>query len=112
MIRNGESVVWHERTETGRDAYNRPVVGWVDHVVENVAVAPGSTSEPRLDANMNRLRTEMSLYLVHDPGIKSSDQITVRGVRYEVEGDVSGGWSNPFTGTSFGSEITLRRVTG
>lgn len=111
MFTNGEQVVWHQRTDGDLDAYGRPKVSFVDAVLENVAVAPGSTSEPRRQGS-ERVTTQMTLYLQPDPGVKPGDRFTVRGTRYEVEGDVSGAWVNPFTGNGFGCEIGLRKVTG
>lgn len=112
MWGNGEQVIWHQHGVTGVDSYNRPVLGWTDHVLDNVAVAPGSSSEGGTIRNPHRLSTQMTIFLVMDPGVSDMDEFTVRGLRYEVDGDLEGGWRNPFTGTSFGTEINLKRGTG
>ena len=112
MWNHGEQVVWHRHGVTGKDSYNRPILGFVDEPLENVAVAPGSSSESRSTSNPSRLSTQLSILLTSDPGVSDQDQFTVRGHRYEVDGSPEGGWVNPFTGTSFGTEINLKKVRG
>lgn len=112
MISRGEKVTWHRASTDETDSYGKPMTTWEDIVLEEVGVAPGSSSEPRHATNINRLSTSMTITLTEDPGIGPEDEFTVRGRRYEVEGDVGGAWVNPFTGTSFGTEVELRRVSG
>lgn len=112
MWGNGEQVTWHRHGEVGRDSYNRPISGFTDHVLENVAVAPGSSSESGTTSNPHRLSTQMSIFLTEDPGITDMDEFTVRGRRYKVDGDPGGGWTNPFTGSAFGVEVNLKKVSG
>ena len=112
MWGNGEQVTWHRHGVTGKDAYNRPIFGWADRTLENVAVAPGSSSEGGTISNPHRLSTQMSIFLTEDPGVTDLDEFTVRGRRYMVDGDSDGGWTNPFTGTSFGVEVNLKKVSG
>lgn len=112
MFTNGETVTWHRAIMGETDGYGRPITTFEDLVLEDVAVAPGSSSEPRRASRLNQLEVNMTIYLVEDPGVTEADEFTVRGKRYTVEGEVGGGWGNPFTGTSFGTEIRLRRDTG
>lgn len=112
MWNHGEQVVWHRHGVTGKDSYNRPILGFVDEPLENVVVAPGSSSESRSTSNPSRLSTQMSIFLIRDPGVTDRDEFTVRGRRYEVDGDVEGSWTNPFSGSSFGTEINLKKVSG
>lgn len=112
MFGHGETVLLHRFTGSGRDSHNNVVPAYADpETIDGVAVAPGSSSEPRNGASQ-RVITQMSIYppagLVVDP----RDQFTVRGKRYAVEGDMSGAWVDPFTGWAPGSEVTLKRVTG
>lgn len=41
----GITVILHKRVETGRDAFNAPIYEYQDEVVENVLVAPVSSTE-------------------------------------------------------------------
>lgn len=111
MFTNGEPVTWLRAVEGEPDVRGRKVFSYEPVTLDNVGVAPGSTSEPRR-GDSNRVTTQMTLYLTTDPGVRPVDRFEVRGVTYEVEGDVSGHWANPFTGNMFGASIGLRRVTG
>lgn len=111
MFTHGEQVTWFHREQGGLDGYGRPTNTFSERVLENVGVAPGSSSEPR-DGIGERVTTQMTLYLASDPGVEPGDRFEVRGRLYEVEGDLSGAWRNPFTGTGFGCEVALNRVTG
>lgn len=109
---HGESVTLHRYAGQARNAHGQVVVSWhPDEVVPGVAVAPGSSVEPR-DAGSYRVVTQMTLYMPPGVTVDPRDQITVRGVRYGIEGDMSGEWRNPFTGWSPGSAVTLKKVSG
>lgn len=110
MFSYGEAGTVHRRRVTGVDAYGRETVAWVDEQVDGLGFEPGSSSEPRAGAQ-RRVNTKPTLILPDGLVIGSEDQITVRGVRYEVEGE-TGVWRNPFTGWSPGGEVTLQKVTG
>ncbi len=56
--------------------------------------------------------TGQVLYGPYDADIQSSDVIELPdGLRYQVEGDPAR-WSSPFTGQTFGCQVTLERVRG
>jgi len=93
------------------DVHGNPVASWSEFaVLENCAFDPGSTSEPRL-AGQDRVVVEPTLYASFDAPVEPQDHVLVNGVEYEVEG-VPRRWSSPFSGTAYGSVMTLRRVTG
>lgn len=110
MFDNGESVIWHRWTEGGTDDYGMTLPGgYSDVVVPGAAFAPESTKE---DSPDTRVVSQASLYLTSPIPYRARDQFTVRDLRYAVEGDAQGGWTNPFTGTGHGQEILLKRTTG
>lgn len=112
MFEHGDQVVWHRYTEGGVDEHGDPAPGAFENVeLAGVGYAPESTVEPR-DGASQRVVSEAKLYLSVPIDYGARDEFTVRGVRFEVEGDAAGGWVNPFTGWSAGQEILLRRVTG
>jgi hypothetical protein len=112
MFDHGDQVLWHRFTGSGVDQYGDPApIGFEDVELTGVGFAPESTVEPR-DGASQRVVSEAKLYLSEPIDYSSQDEFTVRGVRFEVEGDAAGGWMNPFTGWSAGQEILLRRVTG
>jgi len=105
----GESVTLHRYSGVTRNAHGAVITQFADPVViAKAAFAPGSTSEPQGE----RVVTQATVYLPAGTTVGPRDQFTVRGVRYEVDGDMSGEWVNPFNGHSPGSAVALRRVTG
>lgn len=108
----GESALLHRRAGQTRNAHGAVVPEYAAPVeLQKVAFAPGSSSEPQ-DGASQRVVTQPTLYITDGTVVGPLDQVTVRGVRYEVDGDMSGQWVNPFTGHSPGSAVTLRKVSG
>lgn len=77
--------------------------------VEGAAFDPGGTSETA-DGGQ-RITTAPTLYVTYDQPAHPLDQWRCRGNLHEVVGDIPR-WLNPYTGSTFGAVITLRRVTG
>jgi hypothetical protein len=71
---------------------------------------PGSSSEPRL-AGQGRVIVEPTLYGPFDMPFVPRDRAIVRGLTYEVEGEVRR-WRNMFSNHEPGAVVSLRRVTG
>ena len=108
----GESVILHRHGGQTRNAHGQVVVTWApDEVVSGVAVAPGSSTEPA-DGGSHMVVTQMTIYVPPSVSVSAQDQVTVRGVRWAVDGDMSGQWANPFNGATPGSAVALRRVNG
>ena len=107
-----ETALWHKYLpEGGRDRYNRPISGFAEPVAIPIrGFDPGTSSEPR-DGTARRVNTKPTLYLRSDPGISPLDEFSVRGVRYEVEGDAAV-WVSPHSGRLAGCEVALRKGTG
>ena len=109
---HGETVVVHPwLEEAGRDRYNNPVPGWGEDILRpNCAVAPRVQTEPG-DPNRTMVIDGFVIYDSFDSPVTSHDEVTVRGGRYQVDGEVAR-WANPFNGGKPGCEFTVRRVSG
>lgn len=71
---------------------------------------PGSSSEPRL-AGQDRVVVEPTLYGPYDMPFLPRDRAVVRGLTFEVEGEVRR-WRHMRFNSEAGSVVTLRRVDG
>ena len=78
--------------------------------IEGVGVEPRPSTEPVQDAR-NAVVSAFTLYTDINPDVTPSDRIRVRGVVYDVDGEVAD-WRNPFTGWAAGSVIQTKRVNG
>jgi hypothetical protein len=109
----GETVIHHPHVRDDRNAHGKlvPVYG-PDVEIEHVAVAPGRQTEAA-SGGESTVTVEWTLY-VPDPSVTigARDHVTVRGVKYAVEGDMAGPWRNPFNGRTPGSVVELKKVTG
>lgn len=93
------------------DAHGNDTGTWSDlALLKGCAFDPGSSSEPRLPGQ-DRVVVEPTLYAAFDAPVIPQDRIIVQDVEYEVDG-VARRWGNPFTGSSVGAVISLRRVDG
>lgn len=107
----GETVVRIRSTPGGTDPYGDPIASTVARTdVANVAVAPRMSSESSV---RGRQGVVVGLTIAPPAGsdIRSTDQVEVRGVVYDVDGD-SIEIRSPFTGWAPGSEIALKRAVG
>lgn len=94
------------------DAHGNAADGWGAPVtLEGVyGFDPGSSSEPRLPGQ-DRVVVEPSLYGPFDMPFGPRDRAVVRGLAYEVEGEVRR-WKHMRTGREAGAVVSLRRVDG
>lgn len=112
MFGSGETVIHHRFLGLVRNAHGKTVPSFAEPVdVFGVGVAPGAGAEPAQGMSY-RVVGKMTIYTPSGVIIGPQDEIEVRGVRYGVDGDASGAWNNPYTGSSFGSAVALKRVTG
>jgi len=107
----GEQITVHRHTGEQRNAHGKVTKTFTDETVQRVAVAPYQVAEPS-DGGREQITTRFSIYLSPGAGISPLDEVTVRGVRCEVDGAVSGEWVNPFNGWAPGSEVRLKEVAG
>jgi hypothetical protein len=110
-FRHGDTVTVHRRAKTGKkDPLGNAIYAFTDTAYTGVAVwAPGPGTEQTDDRD--QLTTERAMLLPPGADITAYDEVTVRGLRYAVDGDPMEHIS-PLTGRRGGVEVNLRRVTG
>ena len=97
------------RDERNAHGQLRPVFSDPEDV-HGVGVEVPSAIEPR-DGIANRQIADLVIFLPPRMTVTKRDTITVRGEDYEVEGDTAP-TINFFTGSTFPTEVNLKRVTG
>lgn len=106
---NGVTVILHTRLVDGADEYNNTTRVDADVPFERCATWAGPSVESPQGATT--VITDRTVVLPHGTAVAPTDQITVLGERYRVEGkpkdDVS-----PFSGWAPGVVVELVRVTG
>src|SRR5699024_400524 len=96
----------------GRDDYNNPVPGWGEDIPrDHCAVSPRVEEEDRDRQNRTMIIEGYDVYDTFDSPVTAHDEVTVRGVRYAVDGEVAR-WRNPFTAGPDGCMFKLKRVGG
>ena len=110
---HGETVIVHPYMEdAGRDNYNNPVPGFGEDIVRpHCAVSPRVEPEDRDRRSRTMVIEGYDVYDTYGSPVTAYDEVTVRGVRYEVDGEVAR-WRNPFTGSQPGCMFKLKRVSG
>lgn len=78
--------------------------------IPGCAFNPGGSSEP-LEAGRSAVITRPEVYAPAGSDILAGDRLVVRGVAYDVVGDVAV-WVSPFTGWAPGVAVTLQKVDG
>lgn len=107
----GETVTKLTATTT-TDAYNNVVHDWSNPTEEDI---PGAGFDPgTMNEDLNG-RTAVivhpTLYLPPGQTVAATNRVRVRGLDYEVVGEVAE-WVNPFTGEHPGGTLSLKRVEG
>lgn len=94
------------------DAHGNETEGWGEPVTLSGVYGfdPGSSSEPRLPGQ-DRVVVEPSLYGPFDMPFLPRDRAVVRGLTYEVEGEVRR-WRHMRSNREAGAVVSLRRVDG
>lgn len=108
MFPFGDSITLHTRTVTGRDSAGADVYGSSDSTVVG-AFAPAGSVE--VVQGQDTVTTSPSVYLPSGTVVNAVDQVTVRGVTYDVAGDPQD-WRHPWTGWQAGIVVRLQAVTG
>lgn len=109
----GETVIVHPYLEeAGRDDYNNPIPGFGDDITRvQCAVAPRVEEEGVGGHNRTLIIRGFDVYDTFDTPVGPYDELTVRGVRCVVDGEIAR-WANPFTGVNVGSMIRVKRAEG
>lgn len=109
MRRVSEIVQLESFAGEGEDAHGNEAETWGAAVEVGIyAFDPGSSSEPRDGGD--RVIVEPTVYMPPAVVFAPRDRVTVRGIKYEVEG-VTRQWVHP-SGSSKGNAATLRVVSG
>ena len=113
MFAYGETVT-RLRAGVSVDPYSQEVTeDWSNPSSFDVAGCgfdPGSSGET-LDLARNVLITQPKVYAPAGSDIVATDRLVVRGITYEVDGDVAE-WRSPFTGWEPGIVVPLKRSEG
>lgn len=114
MMRHGEPVTRLRGTPV-LDPYSQEVTGlsWdgpPELPIPGCGIEPRPSSEPTQDAR-NSVVSGYTVYADFDADVTPADRLRIRGVVYEIEGDI-GEWANPFTGRQAGAVIQTKRVSG
>lgn len=73
---------------------------------------PGTSSADITQRGRQGVIEGLTLYAPHGSDIRHTDQVQIPGEGlFEVDGE-AGTWENPFTGSTPGMEIALRRAAG
>lgn len=109
--RRGETVVLHPFEPGEDDIYGNPTVGFGGDIERpNCAVAPRVEIE-EIGNNRTMVVNGFEVYDTYDTPAGPHDELTVRGIRCKVDGEIAR-WRNPFTGATPGAVITVKRVDG
>lgn len=108
----GETVQWEQYIAGALDSRGNPIDSWESPAeIRGCGFDPGASIEPR-DGSSQRVITTPTLYPPKGLPIGPRDRITVRGARFEVEGNAAD-WRHPMTGWDPGLlVVNLRRVDG
>jgi len=95
----------------GTDAYGDPLpITRIGGDITGCAVAPRYSSEPT-ERGRQGVIVGLTIYPPAGSDILFTDQVRVRGVLYDIDGDPAE-WENPFTGDTPGMEVALKRAVG
>lgn len=109
--RGGETVILHPFVEGGEDAHGNPVEEWGPDVERKKCAVEPRVQEVDNELGRSKVVYGFTVYDTFDSPVTDRDEITVRGIRCKVDGEIAR-WRNPFTGQAKGSVITLKRVDG
>ena len=104
-----DETVTIRRASTVMDPYGDEVPGpFTDHLALVGKVAPSNPAEP-VEVGRNTVITGGTVYVRSDtiPDVKVTDRAVIRGVEYEIDGEV-GVWRRS---TGFGVQFAVKAVT-
>lgn len=92
------------------DTYGNDVLTSTSVDVHGCVVWPRESSE--LAGGRDTVTSGLNVLAPPGTAVKATDQVTVDGVTYDVDGEPAVWGPSPFTGTQAGVLVTLTRVTG
>ena len=106
-----ESVQRVPYTGSGEDAHGNEMPSYGTAVtLTGYGFDPGSSSEPRLPGQ-DRVIVEPALYGPYSMPFLPRDRVIVRGLTYEIDGEVRQ-WKHKRSNKEAGAVVSLRRVDG
>lgn len=109
MFPYGDQVTVLTKGVTGHNTYGNDQFGTTATAVVLGAFAPAGSVE--LTQGQDLITTQPTVYLPAGTAITATDQVTVRGVTYDVDG-IPEDWRHPLTGWQAGIVVRLQVVTG
>lgn len=107
---HGETITVIRPGTPTQDPYGNDVPGTPTETdVPGCAVAPRSSSED-LQAR-DQVIIGLSVWLPTGTDVQATDQMRVRGVLYDIDGE-PGSYSSPFTGSGGPVQVALTRIEG
>lgn len=107
----GVQVTRRRYTDGTLDRYGNPTRTATESVLPMLAAFdPGGSSEP-VEVGRESVVTSPTLYFFEAPDLTADDDVSVGGAWFAVEGDPAT-WAHPWSGRTFGTAVTLRRVAG
>lgn len=95
----------------GFDEYGDPITSTTTRTdIAGCAIAPRYSSEPNAPGR-NGVIVGLTIFAPYGSNILFTDRIEIAGVVYLVEGSPEN-WKNPFTGSTPGMEIAVKRAVG
>ena len=93
------------------DAYGDPSTASTTRIdIAGCGVAPRYSTEPNT-LGRNGVIVGLTIFAPYGSDILFTDRIEIAGVSYLVEGSPEN-WKNPFTGSTPGMEIAVKRAVG
>lgn len=108
----GEPVTRRRREQTGEDRYGNPEYGLVDTVLpERAAFDPGGSRNPVEVGREQTVTTPKLYFQTQWPDLARDDQVIVRGVTYDIEGNPAD-WRSPWGSGLGGLVVELKIAEG
>lgn len=108
---HGTTVTVLRDSPGGFDAYGDPITSTTAETnIPNCAVAPRFSTEPT-ERGRQGVIVGLTVYAPFGSDVLFTDRLEIAGVEYVIEG-TPGSWSNPFTGSTPGMEIAVKRAVG
>lgn len=107
----GETVIIHPMTLDGTDDYGNPAPSFGDDIERDHCAVEPRTEVEEVGNNRSMVVNGFHIYDTLDVPVGPHDELTVRGVRCVVDGEIAR-WANPFSGDAPGAVITVKRVEG
>lgn len=105
----GETAVLHQHNGSTRDGDGNDIPSFTDIPVDKGAFDPGGSTE--LVQGQDIVSAQPRWFPPAGVVVAPVDQVTIRGVRYEVDGQPAD-FLNPFTGWHPGMVVNLKAVSG